>query len=357
MDESRPLYGSEGIPVPANGNFQGRGARGTPRRFARDAAEQFEQHWSSVSRYDRKARVVDVTGLTPTGTVRIRLEVVDDQPFAYQPGSFVGIEGYLEVGYRRSPYCIMSPPSDGRRFDLAVRVVPEGPLSKHLASVRPGDEILFRGPKGRSMVPKHRDRDLVLIATGVGVGPFYALASHLLGQGFNRRIDLFWGLRLVDDIWLIDELDTLHAAHPRFSYRISLSQPPEEWTGLRGRVTDSVPPQLSHLGGTYFYLCGNGAMIAEMAPALSDVGVSQEFIHEEAFFDARHVPDPDVVAAIRGRFVADDLFSPFAHREASLFAVDQALGSRSRNVDPRAPSDSVRGPDFLSHHERGRERP
>jgi hypothetical protein len=57
-----------------------------------------------------------------------------------------------------------------------------------------------------------------------------------------------------------------------------------------------------------------------------------------------------VVAAVRARFAADDLFSAAAHREAALFKLREVLGDRSRNVDPASPSDVVRGPDFLSHY-------
>lgn len=186
------------------------------------------------------------------------------------------------------------------------------------------------------MVP--RDLDLVLVATGVGVAPYYSLARHLLDAGFERPLRIFWGLRLVDDICLLDELDALAGAHANFSYRISLSQPPADWSGLRGRVTESMPPVLGALGATQFHLCGNGAMIEELAMALSDMGVSEEYIYQEPYFNIRHRPDPAVVDAIRARFVARDLFSPYAHQQRELFHLERPLG----NADPSAESDVVR---------------
>lgn len=346
----RRLFGSSGIPVPAGGNFQGRPPRGRPRAVAGEAANGIDRKWSATSRYDRRARVTDVHVLTTTGTVRLAFEVADDRPFSFLPGNFVGIECLMEgLGYRRSPYCIVSVPSDDRRFELIVRVVPDGPVSQYLASVKPGDEVAWRGPKGRTMIPADRERDLVLVATGVGVGPFVGLASHLLQEGFEPRIDLFWGLRLREDICLLDELDALTAEHPNFTYRITLSQPPADWAGLRGRVTESVPPLIPRLGNTQFYLCGNGAMIQELSAALSDLGVSHRSIYEEAYFDAHWAPDPATVADIRDRFVANDLFSAYAHREAALQHAYVPVGATLHNADPSAPSDLFRGPDFLSH--------
>lgn len=319
--------------------FQGAGPRGRPEVIARAVAAELETPWRAASRYHRRAEVVDTVALTETGTVRLRLRVVDGKPFSFDPGQFVGIEADVAgVGLRRSPYCILSPPGDEPVFELLVRVVADGPLSGHLGRLRPGDVVTFRGPTGRSMIPKDLDRDLVLVATGVGIAPYYSLARHLLEAGFDRPLRVFWGLRLADDVCLLDELDALARHHANFSYRISLSRPPAEWSGLRGRVTESMPPLLATLGATQFHLCGNGAMIEVLAMALSDMGVSDEYIYKEPYFDARRRPDPAVLDQVRSRFVARDLFSPFAHQQRELFHLERPLG----NADPAAGSDVVR---------------
>ncbi len=276
-----------------------------------------------VDRYNRRAEVIDYRPLTSTGTVLITFRVVDDEPFAFKPGYFVGISADVPgVGRRRSPYCIVSPPNDDRTFTLLVRLVPEGPLSLYLSSLQRGHVISFRGPVGRSMVPKDDDLDLVLLATGVGIGPFLGLVHVLKEQGFQRSVQLYWGLRLIDDLCFTDELRALAQGFPNFRYQVSLSQPPDDWTGLRGRLTDTVPPLIDRLAGKKFYLVGNGAMIEEMASVLSDLGVDREFIYEEVYFNARYKPDPERLAEIRDRFVASDLFSPYAHLTARLFLPD-----------------------------------
>ncbi|MFN2607615.1 MAG: ferredoxin--NADP reductase [Acidimicrobiales bacterium] len=284
-----------------------------------------------VDRYDRRAELIAYETLTPTGTVRLTFRVLDDHPFLYDPGYFVGIVTSAPgKGVRRSPYCIVSPPTGDRTFQLLVRLVPEGPVSIYLASLRVGDVMPFRGPSGRSMVPKEGDEELVMLSTGVGVGPLMALVHHLAALGVQRQISLYWGLRLVDDICLIDELDDLTRRYPTFSYRISLSQPPPGWDGLRGRLTESVPPLLGELGGRRYYLVGNGAMIEEVSLVLSDLGVDRSFIHQEVYFNVRHRADPRVLAEIRRRFLATDLFSPHAHQEAGLLFPENPISRRDR---------------------------
>jgi ferredoxin-NADP reductase len=289
-----------------------------------------ERKLRRVDRYDRHAEVTAYETLTSTGTVRISFRAFDPAGFRFNPGQFIGVQ--LDVpghGWRKTPYCIVSPPTSDGSFQLLVRLVPEGPLSIYLGSLRVGDVIAFRGPLGRSMVPKQADDELVLFATGVGIGPFLSLVPVLTAQNFERPIRLFWGLRLLDDLCLLDVLEGLRARNPRFSYSVTLSQPPSGWTGLCGRLTEAVPPLLPKLGGVRYYLVGNGAMIEEMSAALSDLGVDRSFVYQEPFFNARQKPDPEVLAATRSRFVACDLFSPYADQQGGgLLHLDRPISAR-----------------------------
>ncbi len=283
------------------------------------------------SHYDRRAELIRRTPLTSTGTVRLTFRVVDGRPFSFFPGYFVTVESEIPgVGRRHSPYCILSRPGRAPVFELIVRMVDGGDRSAYLGSLKPGDVLGFRGPGGHSMLPRNQGLAMVLLATGVGIGPLLSLSSELLSTGFTRPIRLFWGLRLAEDICLTDELDALADDHPTFSYQISLSQPPPDWKGLRGRLTESVPPLLGSLGGIDYRLVGNGAMTEEMAVALGDMGVGKEVIYREAYFNIRHKADPAVLSAIRSRFTASDLIAPSAIESGDLFHLERPLGARRR---------------------------
>lgn len=295
-----------------------------------DPGSAGDRMWEQASRFNRRAEVVLVDRLTITGTVRIRARVTDSLPFEHIPGQFVAIqEDVPGVGLQSSPYCMFLPRPQGREFEMLLRVFPEGPLSHYLASTAPGTTLHFRGPSGRSLLPKEPDTELVMMATGVGISPLHSVVRHLLDTGERRRIRLFWGLRLVEDICLTDQLDALAAAHPNFTYAITLSQPEPEWTGLRGRLTESVPPLLETLGGKRFYMAGNGAMAEEMEIALSDMGVDRHLMTQERFFNVRHRADQATIDAIVARFVAHDLFSPHAELQAPLlFAIERDVHGR-----------------------------
>jgi len=297
-----------------------------------------------ASHYNRRAELIGRTLLNSTGTVRLTFQVVDDRPFVFFPGYFVSVQSDIAgSGYRHSPYCILSRPGQAPLFELIVRLVDGGLRSDYLGSLEVGDLLAFRGPGGHSMLPKVPNLDLVLLATGVGIGPLYSLASELLAASSQRTIRLFWGLRLIDDICLLDELEALAADYPNFSYRISLSQPVPGWTGLRGRLTETVPALLGTLGATEFRLVGNGAMTEEMASALGDMGVGEEVIYREAYFNGRHQADPGVLAAIHSRFVASDLLAPAALDAVDLFRLERPLGGNRKAQSPADDDQPRRG--------------
>ena len=80
--------------------------------------------------YDRRAELIERTELTSTGTVRLTFEVVDGRPFVFFPGYFVSVESEIPgVGYKHSPYCILSRPSQAPIFQLIVRMVDGGQRS------------------------------------------------------------------------------------------------------------------------------------------------------------------------------------------------------------------------------------
>ncbi len=69
-----------------------------------------ERKLQRVDRYDRRAQVTEYETLTSTGTVMVSFRVVDDQPFRFDPGQFVGISAKIpRYGVRKTPYCISSP--------------------------------------------------------------------------------------------------------------------------------------------------------------------------------------------------------------------------------------------------------
>lgn len=265
------------------------------------------------TRLPRRALVTGNRKLTATGTILISFKVADGEPFQFEPGEYVAVDCMDSIlGYCRSPYCIFSKPAADGCFEFLVRVVPDGPVSLYLEKLQVGDMIGFRGPLGKSMLVQEPGEETILIATGVGISPFNSLLQEILPKGHRDPVTLYWGLRQFEDICCLDELEDLALNYPNFQYFISLSQAEDKWKGLSGRLTESLPPLLETLDKKHFYLCGNGAMIAEFSAALAEIGVPRMMIFEESFFNHKHKVSPERIAELCRCFVARDLVSPLA---------------------------------------------
>ena len=79
---------------------------------------------------------------------------------------------------------------------------------------------------------------------------------------------------------------SLHAS-PRFDSAVSLTQPPADWTGLKGRITQHVLTAAEKLRDPVHYLVGHGDMIRDVKQALEARGVDRKKrIRTEIFYPA-----------------------------------------------------------------------
>lgn len=249
-------------------------------------------------------RAAKVTGNREVGRGfrLLRLEIPDGLPFPFEPGHVV----ILRHEGHRHPYTLSHVDPATRTVGILFRIVAGGRLTPALGSAAPGAALEISGlhhePIAGMIAPEARA--VVGLATGSGIGPLWGFSERALASGFDRPITLVAGFREVEDICLAPELDALHAAHPAFVWHPTLTQPPADWPGLRGRVGESAPPLIRDPRACHFHLVGNGAMLAEVKAALALRGVPGAQVTSEVFFNFKAEAEPVAVQDIAGRFGA-----------------------------------------------------
>lgn len=111
----------------------------------------------------------------------------------FRAGQHIWVEIDAET---RRPYSIASPPSRPRALELILNRVPRGPVSNYLASLLPGDRIVYSGPTGSFTVEESTPNDLLFVAGGTGLAPLRSMILDLVERGFDRRIDLVFGTQI-----------------------------------------------------------------------------------------------------------------------------------------------------------------
>ena len=221
----------------------------------------------------------------------IRFALREPDEIIFKAGQFVSFEVTNPKTGRQvtRPYSILSPPSERNSVTLLLNLVPGGPGSTYLFSLKQGDEAQFKGPAGNFYLRGDPAKDLLFVATGTGIVPVWSMLHDELERDYRRSITLFWGLRSQRDLYYQDELEALARKYANFTAITTLSRPEPGWTGMAGRVTRLIDEHVRSVANLSVYLCGNSAMIADVTALINKRGLCP--IYREKYYDDTGAPD------------------------------------------------------------------
>lgn len=211
----------------------------------------------------------------------VTFRLVSPQTMVFAPGQNMML--MIAPGVNRT-MSIASPPSSNSELLMVHDVSPMGPGSKWTVGLKVGDSATIVAPTGGALSYLATEKRKVLVATGTGVAPFRSMMIDAFEHGNTTPVILYWGLRHKEDVYWKNDFDIIAANHPTFTWHLVLSQPPEDWQGIRGHVTEHVLNDEKDMGNSEFYLCGNKAMIEELRTKLLERNVPKEQIKTELFF-------------------------------------------------------------------------
>jgi ferredoxin--NADP+ reductase len=201
----------------------------------------------------------------------------------FQPGQFVNLALELDGSLERRSYSIASPP--GAPLEFLLTEVAAGKLTPRLQRLAPGDPI-FVEPKPQGFFTLRwlpAARDLWLIATGTGLGPFLSILRSEEPWTRFEHVVLAHSARERSHLAYRDELAELLRARAAFRMVSLVSREPASAGILHGRVTTALADgSLERAAGhsidgdrTHLMLCGNPAMIEEMTARLGERGLKK----------------------------------------------------------------------------------
>lgn len=217
----------------------------------------------------------------------LKLQILGKNVPGYEPGSVVGLSFRQDNVLLRHAYTISRADLEHGTLEFLYRVIPHGRMTPPMAALLPGAEIQVSGLGGHPISGEVATdpAGIVLVSTGTGIGPIFGYSQLALEKGCKLPIKLFAGFRELEDSCLQEELKALAEKHPNFEWHFSLSKPPAEWTGLRGHVTESIPTVLGEARDLHFHLVGNGNMVVELYEVLMALGLKDERVTSEVYFN------------------------------------------------------------------------
>lgn len=235
-----------------------------------------------------KARVATHT-LLASKFQYVHFELIEPHRIEFIAGQYIMMRVPGAESLRH--YSMASPPAMDHGVEILVDVAPEGPGSKYLTGLKPGDEVEFIAPAGRFVITESTEgtegteKELWFVATGSGISPIRSMILDLLVDKKDKRpIWLHWGLRYPEDVFWFTDFAELTEEYDNFTFDPVLSKPNETWKFCRGHTSDCVVKHHSQFSDAGAYLCGNKAMIEEVTQKLLEKGIPKERMHSEEFY-------------------------------------------------------------------------
>lgn len=184
----------------------------------------------------------------------------------------------------RRAYSIASAPGVSDYLEFYIVLVDDGTLTPMLWTAGPGDRLWLdpriAGKFTLRDVPA--DRDLVMVATGTGLGPYMSMLRHYRGRSRWRRFVLIHSAQAQADLGYRDELERIGREDATVRYLPTLTREPPDsaWSGLRGRVQTLLDDRAyERLVGSplspeqcHVFLCGHPEMIESVEQILRHRG-------------------------------------------------------------------------------------
>jgi len=157
--------------------------------------------------------------------------------------------------------------------------------SEFLRKAKEGQEVELFGPAGKFVLDlngKDKDKDLMFIASGVGIAPFVGMVENLLNNGFKKKIILLKSARTEADTLYEKEFGKMSRKYKNFKFYNVYSRPKGKIEN-KGYLQDFLEKYLPEGFKGNFYICGLQEMINSVGDKLIDKGFSEEQIFYEKF--------------------------------------------------------------------------
>jgi len=212
--------------------------------------------------------------------VRIRLQ--SDQAIDYTPGQFVNVM-HPDTDVTRS-YSLASLPSEDF-LELHIKQVPNGKLSGYFHDqAKLGDKISLIGPAGDCFyTARDLNQPLLLVGVGTGLAPLYGILRDALAHGHQGEIHIFHASLATQDLYYIDELNSLVNQHQQVHYTPCVLHGEAPEGGEQGDIQQILKRKMPDLKGWRIYVCGDPAIVTGLKQTCFLTGAAMTDIYSDPF--------------------------------------------------------------------------
>jgi anthranilate 1,2-dioxygenase reductase subunit len=213
-----------------------------------------------------------------TAILHLELETpLDFLPGQYARLSIPGTDSWRSYSFANRP---------GNQLQFLIRLLPDGVMSNYIRKrCQVGDELLLEAPLGAFYL-RHVTQPLVLVAGGTGLSALLGMLDELAANGCEQPVHLYYGVRGAADLCEATRITAYAEKIPGFRYTEVLSDPPPDWPGKRGYLTEHFDLAELRDQSADMYVCGPPPMVESIKQWLLDQALDDVQLYYEKFTES-----------------------------------------------------------------------
>ncbi|WP_205342727.1 2Fe-2S iron-sulfur cluster-binding protein [Denitrificimonas caeni] len=220
-----------------------------------------------------------LVSVTPLGAdvFSVHLRLPAGKVVRYHSGQYLLLE--RENG-ESSAFSIASAPQQGR--DLELHILARDNVAVDLLKYLQKERMArVQMPFGDVHLAVADPRPLLLIAAGTGMAQVRSLVEHCRATGFSQPIHVYWGARVANDFYTLQDLPAWQSMSNLHFHQIVSDD--SGWNGRVGLLYQAVCSDIQHLGDYRVIVSGSPAMVYGTFDALVAAGMQPEQMHADVF--------------------------------------------------------------------------
>lgn len=228
-------------------------------------------------------KVLEIVNKTPT-VKSFKVEIPRDTEAFFLPGQFymVSFTDNSEIKTARA-YSISSSPLQKDYLEIALNKV--GPFTTKMFELREGNLLKFKGPYGKFYFNEGVKENIVLVGGGTGITPLISILRYCTDKKLANKVQLFYSVRLPEEIVFHDEIKRIKEQNPNFEYFITITRGNNiEWEGYKGRINlELLKNQIENPEQKLYFLCGPKEFVDSIISMLQSMRVKKEQIKTDVW--------------------------------------------------------------------------
>jgi ring-1,2-phenylacetyl-CoA epoxidase subunit PaaE len=231
----------------------------------------------------------------------------------FLPGQYATIQVNIHGEDYKRHYSISSHPAEPF-LTLTIKAIPNGKVSDYLVyESKIGEEFELIEVAGNFTYKSVKCRNLVFWCAGSGISPVLSLLKEATIKNDFDKCSLIYCYRTENDkIGSSQLFEISQKLGDKFQLIEILSQPSENWLGLKGRVDKEYAIRLLEQISVFspsqsqHYICGPSGFMQAVTEGLHAFGVTNDAIYKESFgiiplSSASEAMDAWVTVLIKGK--------------------------------------------------------